>query len=217
MSKKTHAQKYKPLKIDSINLTGNNNQQSVFLKVRVGNTGYFFSQIQDTVINDRANVNVYFKLFCNNFPAYTWYDTTWQLNPTYPTISELRVIVFMDTNTINELHSIPLCQYDTITPIDTAYYPSSISAVNDYFPRPVVNLYPNPAREFITFDFPFADKCCGADVIIYKITGEIIMKGNIKSCKSKLNTSFLDPGLYFYQIRSSDKSASGKFLKVKES
>lgn len=73
-----------------------------------------------------------------------------------------------------------------------------------------INVYPNPAKNFIMIDLP---KTLSATVIIYDINGKQVMKENINSANQKINIASLIPGVYTIKITNDDSSQTGKFLK----
>lgn len=80
----------------------------------------------------------------------------------------------------------------------------------------VVNAYPNPAKDWITFDW---NGLSNEDYVlsIYDVKGRIISQqsGTSNTNKISLNISTLSEGLYNYQIRIGDILQNGKFAKVK--
>jgi len=78
-----------------------------------------------------------------------------------------------------------------------------------------VNLYPNPAREYVNVSI---DGLSGlTHFVLYNAAGQIVMKEewNIDGAEIKeLNISVLPEGVYFYQLRSKDYQTSGEIVRM---
>ncbi|WP_271783761.1 T9SS type A sorting domain-containing protein [Aquimarina algiphila] len=61
---------------------------------------------------------------------------------------------------------------------------------------PVVKVYPNPAKDFITI----SDVIPGESIIIYDILGKVLIKQVSKNKKGYLDVSLLKPGLYVISV-----------------
>lgn len=75
-----------------------------------------------------------------------------------------------------------------------------------------VNLFPNPATDYITI--AFAAETGSFEYVIYNIVGEKIIAGKInKSGNNVINISALKPGLYFVNASDGNNTFSKKFVK----
>ncbi|MFW6327967.1 MAG: T9SS type A sorting domain-containing protein [Bacteroidota bacterium] len=209
-SAKIQAQKLSVLAVDSVNLfTDTNNHQSVYISITDYTNSYFFSRIKDSLINEnKLRINLFFKEYCNTFHDVNYLDTIYQLSSSYPVISNLEIVVFSDTNTIPENHSIPLCMYDTLNPMDTAYYPTSPSKVSFGQTMSRITMYPNPTRETIHVDYPGCLEI--RELNLRNIQGMIIKKypGDIH----RLNVADISPGVYFLEFRSTQGCFAKKII-----
>lgn len=211
LSAKIQAQKFSVLAVDSVNLfTDTNNHQSVYFSVIDYTNSYFFSRIKDSLINEnKLRINLFFKEYCSTFPDVAYLDTTYQLSSSYPLISNLEIVVFLDTNTIPENQSIPLCMYDTLTPMDTSYYPSSPSKVSFEQTASQINVYPNPARSSIYIDYPDYLEMEGINLL--NMQGIIIKKysGDVHGLSLPHHIS---SGIYFLEFRSVKGNIAKKII-----
>ena len=71
-------------------------------------------------------------------------------------------------------------------------------------------VYPNPARDFITIDF---EKNTSANIELINISGQIVKKYDFRGAKSELNIESLPEGIYTLIIRENNTSKSST-LKV---
>jgi N-acetylneuraminic acid mutarotase len=72
-----------------------------------------------------------------------------------------------------------------------------------------VNIYPNPANNFIDIETDF--KNCYFSV--FDIAGQLILKEKIVQNKTRIGLSHYADGLYFIQFQSDDRMISRKFIK----
>lgn len=208
-STKIQAQKFSVVTIDSIDLVTNVNQQSVFMKFMCCTNAYRFSRIRDSLVNEnKLRVDVYFKESCSAFTAVTFRDTLFPLDSSYPVVSELEAVVFLDTNSLDTINGFHFCLYDTLLPLDTAYYPSSPSKVDFEQTASQVNVYPNPARGSIHIDYPDYLEMEGINLL--NIHGMIIEKypGDVH----KLSLPHISPGIYFLEFRSEKGNFAKKII-----
>ncbi len=198
-STQLQAQKFPVVKIDSVDLITNGNQQSVFLKFRCSTNAYRFSRIQDLLLNEnRLRINIYFKKSCSSFTAVTFRDTLFLVNSSFPIVSELEAVVFLDTNSLDTINGSQYCLYDTLTPMDTSYYPSSPSKTSFEKAMARIMVFPNPSQETIHIDYP--DYLKMEEINLLNTQGRIIKKypGDIH----RLNLADMSPGIYFLEFRS---------------
>jgi hypothetical protein len=81
----------------------------------------------------------------------------------------------------------------------------SVNAVNHTI------VYPNPGT-----DFEFSTNLIHAKLQIYNTTGNVVLKADVERGNHKIETSFLNEGVYFYQfIKNNRNVESGKWVKIK--
>ena len=78
-----------------------------------------------------------------------------------------------------------------------------------------LEIYPNPAIDFLIIEIPFKESGDGV-IKIYDVEGKLLISSTISwqlgGEKNKLNITSLNHGIYFINI-TNDKSYSGKFVK----
>lgn len=92
--------------------------------------------------------------------------------------------------------------------------PAEIMNVNDIAASQKVSVYPNPAKDNISFKFP-QGKNTKADLKITDALGRIISTESIDNSIDQAHSISVDSwprGLYFYSINNVDFTQSGKFL-----
>lgn len=72
-------------------------------------------------------------------------------------------------------------------------------------------IYPNPTHEnlFVSFPNDFQE----ADIIFYNTLGQIVFEKNIQKTKGTLSLENINPGIYFYKIKSNSFMQTGKIIK----
>lgn len=83
--------------------------------------------------------------------------------------------------------------------------------------NPIINkvvAYPNPFNNYINFDLKDLNSNY-VEVTIFDINGRLILTENVnpKDYTFKLDISFLNKGIYFYQIKAEEDVISGKLVK----
>jgi hypothetical protein len=76
-----------------------------------------------------------------------------------------------------------------------------------------LNVYPNPATDYVNFDYELPEYIEKATVIITSITGKVIKEFDINDAEGQLlwDTRTIENGIYFYALKRGDKTlASGK-------
>ena len=58
-----------------------------------------------------------------------------------------------------------------------------------------LNVYPNPANDFVIIDWPFVDI---GEFSLHATLGTEVLKGNLVSGKNEIDCSALSPGIYFF-------------------
>jgi hypothetical protein len=74
-------------------------------------------------------------------------------------------------------------------------------------------VYPNPAAETITIEFPGTGQNLDGTTYIYGIDGREVMCQNVNGLKSEINVTNFPAGLYFIKLISNNKVGAGKFVK----
>lgn len=88
--------------------------------------------------------------------------------------------------------------------------PSGLVELSDLF-TPVV--YPNPAKEYVSFNYKMIPNGLYETITVFDNTGKICYSGKINSISNKLSLKYFEPGIYHYTITSDDKAiiSKGKF------
>ena len=86
--------------------------------------------------------------------------------------------------------------------------PENIVDVNN------VNVYPNPAKDYVSFEIPPSIPPNGGKniILINNVFGQVIAKLPIKNEKTLWNTRNIKPGIYFYNLNVSGFNKSGKIV-----
>lgn len=90
--------------------------------------------------------------------------------------------------------------------------PEDVLSVNQNTDKIQVKLYPNPAVDFITIDFPQKTE---GQLIIRDVTGRLILTKHIENSPTNsitIETNTWSAGLYLYSIEGKATKTSGKFL-----
>jgi hypothetical protein len=74
-------------------------------------------------------------------------------------------------------------------------------------------VYPNPASETITIEFPGTGQNLDGTTHIFGIDGREVMCQNATGLKSEIDITNLTPGIYYIKIISKNLIAAGKFIK----
>jgi kelch-like protein 20 len=77
----------------------------------------------------------------------------------------------------------------------------------------LINIYPNPAKDKITIDFPEPEGGTSAQVSIYGSAGQEMIKGKINNSKSEIDVTSLATGLYFIKVENNQNISFIKFIK----
>ncbi|HRW96797.1 MAG TPA: T9SS type A sorting domain-containing protein, partial [Bacteroidales bacterium] len=74
---------------------------------------------------------------------------------------------------------------------------AGVTSINDYANELTVNLYPNPAKEFVNIETNF--EISNLKVVNY--VGQVVFDQNLEQSNYLINTSSFGPGMYFVQIQ----------------
>ncbi|WP_395076441.1 S8 family serine peptidase [Flavobacterium sp.] len=74
-----------------------------------------------------------------------------------------------------------------------------------------INVYPNPAQNFITISS--LENIKQATIVFYNNLGQIVLKEKLNSQQQDISLQFLPSGIYHYNIVSYDKILNGKIIK----
>jgi len=102
--------------------------------------------------------------------------------------------------------------FEDVGGVYSAPVPEDILSVNQNSNALQVKVYPNPAVDFITIDFP--QKTQG-QLVIRDITGKSILKKSFENNPTNsitIETDTWSSGLYLYSIQDKATKTSGKFL-----
>ncbi len=88
-------------------------------------------------------------------------------------------------------------------------FPSGIEY--DLMPEIAVKVYPNPARDYITFEIP--ERLENGNLIIFDVNGRQIKSVDFTSMNKIINIGDFDSGMYyFYLLEGKDRMSSGSFM-----
>jgi hypothetical protein len=74
-------------------------------------------------------------------------------------------------------------------------------------------VYPNPTSGEFTVDWNISEKNVSADLVIYRLTGEIILRRSISAnVPNRFNISGMTPGIYLLRIISENKAETKKIV-----
>ena len=99
----------------------------------------------------------------------------------------------------------------------TIQYGSGLSGIEDQSVATISNVYPNPASQYITFDYSLGNSTNGS-ITIADITGKIVRSANLNdnTAKQVINLDGLNDGIYIYTFYSSGKAISTKRFIIKK-
>ncbi len=87
------------------------------------------------------------------------------------------------------------------------------SGIADPEERLQYSVYPNPSNDFIHISVPYLDPENSGKIIIYDITGRIIIEKPIVENEFKIDVSILNSGVYIVNIAEISASKTFKFIK----
>lgn len=73
------------------------------------------------------------------------------------------------------------------------------------------NVYPNPANDFITIQFPYSVE--NALISVYNSLGQNVLENKLSNNNSKISLEELESGVYIYKIGANNFSKTGKISK----
>lgn len=82
----------------------------------------------------------------------------------------------------------------------------------------ISNAYPNPASEFVAFNYKLAPEVSSADVTVYNLLGSVIGKYDLDSFEQtlRIDVSNLQAGIYFYTVTVDNQNIKTKKFLVKK-
>jgi len=127
-------------------------------------------------------------------PGAVNYNSCFSLSP-----SGVPYVVFSDVTHSNKV---------TVMKFDTA------TGIEEPSPKGGMNLYPNPANGNIVIDYP--PQLSGATLVFYNTLGKEVkrIKVSAASTSLRLNTTDLEPGVYYYTLQSGGAVVEGKKMVV---
>ena len=84
---------------------------------------------------------------------------------------------------------------------------TSISEMNGY----EVQLYPNPAKDFVMIKFG-AEVSCSANVSIFNAQGSIVKQMIVETGQSQMDVGSLEQGIYFVRIQNAEMNKTVKLI-----
>jgi len=84
------------------------------------------------------------------------------------------------------------------------------TAINDFTSALNVNLYPNPAKDFVNIETNFEIR----NLKVVNYVGQVVLDQNVDQISYQINTSNFGPGMYFVQIQTVDGVVITKRLTV---
>jgi hypothetical protein len=93
------------------------------------------------------------------------------------------------------------------------FYSATINSIEDKAEINDIQIYPNPAEDFIIIT---SNQLLKSNTVlsIYDITGKLIIEDNVSMTNNlKLNVSTLNAGVYFIQLKNGDGMFTQKFIK----
>lgn len=76
-----------------------------------------------------------------------------------------------------------------------------------------IKAYPNPATDYVTFEYELPEYVEQSTIIITSITGKVIKEFEVKDIAGQIlwDTRTIENGIYFYALKRGDKTlTSGK-------
>ena len=89
-------------------------------------------------------------------------------------------------------------------------FKAEATSVNEFNADLVANLYPNPAKDFVTIETNFDIR----NLKVVNYVGQVVLDRNIDQKGYQINTSTFGPGIYFVQIQTPDGVVITKRLTV---
>ena len=86
---------------------------------------------------------------------------------------------------------------------------------NDVYESEIINkivIYPNPAKEYVEFDFKISKLKVGSEIRIMDVFGQDVARLPIKSEKTTWNCWNTEQGIYLYKIEINGQSITGKIV-----
>ncbi len=114
----------------------------------------------------------------------------------------------------NQTFEIPLFMPTENASERLAYNPNQILVK----PYAELKAYPNPAKEYVTFEYHYPEDAVGVQIVIIDITGKKVQQFELVNPQGKLlwDTREIGQGSYFYTLRSKDgKLKTGKISIIK--
>lgn len=143
-----------------------------------------------------------------NLNPYTWYPGSFGIGSSSvivnPTVTTVYTVSAQDQSGYG-------CNFST-TVTQSVSICTGIGEINSALSG--VEVYPNPANDFIVVDFPTSlEVTDNKTVYIINALGEIVVTEKATSSSITLNTDNLTNGIYFVKVESKNGSAIKKFIK----
>lgn len=85
-------------------------------------------------------------------------------------------------------------------------------SITDHAVENTINLYPNPAAQFVTVQIPQVAE--NSIIFIYDVTGKLILTEDAKSEYQTINIAVLTPGMYLLVVQNGITSLTKNFIKT---
>jgi len=91
---------------------------------------------------------------------------------------------------------------------------TTTNIINKITKEKVINVYPNPAKDYVSFEIPPSIHPNGVKniILINNVLGQVIAKLPIKNEKTLWDTRNIKPGIYFYTLNVLGFNKSGKIV-----
>ncbi len=190
--------------VDSASVTYNNDTLTIHIE------GDIFildpdglKRISDTIVGDSVLVDVYF-LPCSGLQMFTPYDTTFTVtDPFAPGINHLHLYTILNEDTMGSCYQYPNDQI-----VDTVNFTFNVPLSSHQPIYTGLNVYPNPADEFISVNSPSPMK----QLSIMNSNGVTLRQ--IKTLNSPIHIAELPKGMYLIRVENEEGTFIKRFVKT---
>lgn len=174
---------------------------NIFLEDPCAGLAAFFSKSADTLDLNVSGVCDFTDLSSGNPTSWTWDfgdgDSSNSQNPshTYTTTGVYSVELTAGIDTCNSVYT------EVIVVLNSA-------GITKYSDGPAVEIWPNPAKEYVHISSPLAI----TGIEIYSSLGQIAVKNTPNQTQLDINISDFQQGIYFIRISTTQGRSEGRFL-----
>jgi hypothetical protein len=110
-----------------------------------------------------------------------------------------------------ESYSKPMPKEDWVKDVEVDFYysPGDFSSVGEVGDDFAVNIFPNPAEDFLTVKYSSPD---AYTFRMYDVTGKMVIERPVKN-DDVISLEELNSGVYFYKLEKGDREITGKLVK----